>query len=192
MAAAGRVGWTEAAALAVAAPWVQMVGRLRCLVQGCCHGGPVHAWWAIRYHHPSSRVVRASGLAGVPVHPTPVYSMVGNAVLGCLLARWWWGGVPPAWVFGAYLAIGGGLRFVEEHSRGEPHTPVVWGLRVYQWFALVSVAVGVATMSWWTGEWSRAEGGGAWGWVVWPAVAGWMAGMGVDVPGSSRRFARLT
>ncbi|MGD8278469.1 MAG: phosphatase PAP2 family protein, partial [Gemmatimonadota bacterium] len=27
-------------AWAVAAPWIQAIGRLRCLVQGCCHGGP--------------------------------------------------------------------------------------------------------------------------------------------------------
>jgi hypothetical protein len=28
------------AGMALAAPWIQMLGRLRCLVQGCCHGGP--------------------------------------------------------------------------------------------------------------------------------------------------------
>ena len=31
---------TLLAAFALASPWIQAVGRMRCLVQGCCHGAP--------------------------------------------------------------------------------------------------------------------------------------------------------
>src|ERR1035437_3411037 len=30
--------WVVLAAICIAAPWLQGIGRLRCLVQGCCHG----------------------------------------------------------------------------------------------------------------------------------------------------------
>jgi membrane-associated phospholipid phosphatase/protein-S-isoprenylcysteine O-methyltransferase Ste14 len=36
--AMGANAWVVCAAISVAAPWIQGIGRLRCLVQGCCHG----------------------------------------------------------------------------------------------------------------------------------------------------------
>lgn len=35
--------WVVCAAICIAAPWIQGIGRLRCLVQGCCHGHPIEA-----------------------------------------------------------------------------------------------------------------------------------------------------
>ncbi|MBL8960010.1 MAG: prolipoprotein diacylglyceryl transferase, partial [Gemmatimonadetes bacterium] len=75
------------AAYAVAAPWIQAVGRLRCLVQGCCHGGLTDAGVGICYRHPRSRVTQLPDLAGRPVHPTPLYSIAANLILAALLAR---------------------------------------------------------------------------------------------------------
>ena len=43
--------WPVLAALVVAAPWIQGIGRLRCLVQGCCHGRPAADHVGIRYNH---------------------------------------------------------------------------------------------------------------------------------------------
>ena len=63
--------WLLLAAMAVAGCVTQPFGRLRCLIQGCCHGRPVNAAWGIRYRHPRSRVLRLSALGGVPLHPTP-------------------------------------------------------------------------------------------------------------------------
>jgi len=60
-------------AFAVALPWVQAAGRLRCLVQGCCHGAPASVRAGISYRHPRSRVTQIAGWAGVPLYPTPLY-----------------------------------------------------------------------------------------------------------------------
>ena len=49
-------------ALAVAAPWIQAIGRLRCLVQGCCHGGPAPDWLGIRYFTAARVSATSSGL----------------------------------------------------------------------------------------------------------------------------------
>ena len=43
----------------------------------------------IRYEHPLSRVVRLTDLGGVPVHPTPLYSMVWMFIVGWVLVRLW-------------------------------------------------------------------------------------------------------
>ena len=77
--------WSLLAAYAVAGPWVQACGRLRCLVQGCCHGCESSEFVGIRYSHPRSRVVRLAHLVGVPIHPTPLYSILANAVTAQIL-----------------------------------------------------------------------------------------------------------
>src|SRR5438270_14072929 len=55
--------------------------RLRCLVQGCCHGRVAHTSVGIRYAHTRSRMCRLSTLAGGPVHPTPLYSILCNIII---------------------------------------------------------------------------------------------------------------
>lgn len=189
---AGVPFWPLAGAIVIAAPWVQGLGRFRCLVQGCCHGAPTDAPWAIRYHHPSSRVCRISHLEGTPVHPTPLYSLAWCAVLGLFLLRLRFLDTPAPLVAGLYLILNGLARFVEESYRGEVQTPVKGGLRLYQWFAAASVAAGV-TLSFLpsTTPWPAPNLG-------WPAIPAalaigllyWFA-MGMDFPDSNRRFSRL-
>jgi protein-S-isoprenylcysteine O-methyltransferase Ste14 len=181
------------AAWTVAGPWVQAIGRLRCLVQGCCHGAPAAARIGIRYFHNRSRVTQIAGLTGVPLHPTPLYSILGNGVSGLVLLRLWTAGAPPSLVLGLYL-IGNGLaRFVEESRRGEPQTPILGGLHVYHWFALLGVLLGIgATMLGSTPPDVPFAGFDA-RLALTSAGFGLLAGfaMGVDFPASNRRFSRL-
>ena len=136
-------GWYLAGAFAVAAPVIQGVGRLRCLVQGCCHGRPADAWLGIRYTQPISRVCKLAHLGGVPVHPTPLYSLLGNAAIFGLLARLWIEGTDLAFVTGAYFILTTCARFMEEGYRGEPQTVRWAGLPIYQWLALASRCMGL-------------------------------------------------
>ncbi len=183
--------WRLAAALATAAPVVQGIGRLRCLVQGCCHGRPTGIP-GIRYFDPRSRVCRFTENNGVMVHATPVYSIAGNLLIAGLLLRLWSVAAPASFVVGIYLLLQGLARFVEEHFRGEPRTPIVGGLRLYQWLAMASVAAGAIL----TVIPTRAV---AWpeSFNAWLVADGLLVGlvyafaMGVDFPASNRRFARL-
>jgi len=59
------------ASLALAATWTQAVGRLRCLVQGCCHGRPISFGEGVRYCRAESRAVALAGVRGQPHHPAP-------------------------------------------------------------------------------------------------------------------------
>ncbi len=136
--------WMILGAYSVAGPWVQALGRLRCLVQGCCHGSPASEMVGVRYHHPRSRVVRLSPWAGQPIHPTPLYSILGNVLTALVVWRAWVVGMPASFVAGLFLILNGLGRFVEESSRGEEQTPVAGGLRLYQWIALAGVGGGAA------------------------------------------------
>jgi prolipoprotein diacylglyceryltransferase/protein-S-isoprenylcysteine O-methyltransferase Ste14 len=134
--------WLILAAYGVAATVVQAFGRLRCLVQGCCHGRPAGDDVGIRYRHPRSRVTRLSDLAAQPLHCTQGYSIAANAVVFVILLRLWTAAAPLSLIAGMYFVLTGLGRFVEEHFRGEPQTRIVAGLRVYQWLAIASVIAG--------------------------------------------------
>ncbi len=133
----GTDAWLMLAGYSVAGPWVQSAGRLRCLVQGCCHGRMATEAVGIAYRHPRSRVTRLSELGGLPLHPTPVYSILWNVVIAVVLGRLWFLEVPFSMIGGLYLILTGLGRFVEEAYRGEPQTRSYWGLRFYQWIAAV-------------------------------------------------------
>lgn len=189
--AAGALFWVVAGAFAAASPWVVLIGRFRCLVQGCCHGCPIEGSPGIHYRHPRSRVSFVSRLAGVPLHATPVYSMLCNIVVGALLARLWSVGAGLSLIAGLYLLLSGIGRFVEESRRGESQTQTVGGLRIYQWFAVLSAIAGAAITALPSPSAPSAD----------PSVGAMLGGvaagltfafaMGVDFPGSNRRFSRL-
>jgi len=181
------------AVVAMETPWLQALGRLRCLVQGCCHGFEAPEGVGIRYWKPRSRVCTLAGLRGVPLHPTPLYSILGNFVIGVLLLRLWSLGAALSLIAGTYLVAAGIARFVEESYRGEPQTLVVGGLRIYQWMAVLSFATGIVlTMvpgSYPPGHAIAFDARILFAGVVYGLLTGFA--MGVDYPGSARRFARL-
>lgn len=184
--------WTVLASISFAAPWIQAIGRVRCLVQGCCHGRPTRAVQGIRYTHPRSRVCRLAHLSGTPVHATPLYSILWNLWTGLALLRLVSLHVAPAMVAGIYLILSGAGRFVEEAYRGEPQTKRILGLPIYQWIAVLTIVAGAAMTAVHT---SINVGPPEFRSSVLPVavacgIATWFVA-GVDFPESSRRFARL-
>lgn len=181
------------AAFAIAAPWIQAIGRLRCLVQGCCHGHPASPAVGICYHHRRSRVTRLANLANAPLHPTPLYSILSNAVIGVVLLRLWFLGASDGLELGIYFILAGLARFVEESYRGEPQTRQVGGLHIYQWFTIGSVIAGMVCTT-------LPSEPHVLGFVPPTPALWWVAlsmgllsgsAMGVDFPNSNRRFSRL-
>ena len=185
--------WLLLGALCVGGPWVQALGRLRCLVQGCCHGRLAPASMGICYRHPRSRVYRAEELRGNPVYPTPLYSILWNAYIALAIWRLWVLHFPLHFIGGIYLLLNGLGRFVEEAYRGEPQTPVFAGLRLYQWIALSTIVIGALLTA--LGHSSPAPAP-EFHWQALPPalLIGILCAfaMGIDFPDSNRRFARLT
>lgn len=185
--------WIALAAFAVAGPWIQAAGRLRCLVQGCCHGRATVDVPGIRYTHPRSRVCRLAQLAGVPVHATPVYSILWNFVVGAALLRLLAVHAPGAMICGIYFLLSGAGRFAEEAYRGEPQTLVWCGLHLYQWIAAFTFVLGAVftvipspTMN----SFAPLSAGSILLAIACAAICWFVSG--VDFPEASRRFARLT
>jgi phosphatidylglycerol:prolipoprotein diacylglycerol transferase len=63
--------------IALGAPLAQAVGRLGCLINGCCHGIQTNVPWAIIYTHPNS----ACRVCNVTLHPTQLYFFLWNMVV---------------------------------------------------------------------------------------------------------------
>ncbi len=185
--------WLLLAACCVGAPWVQAIGRLRCLVQGCCHGRAASPRIGIRYLHPRSRVSCLADLRDSPIHPTPLYSILWNAYVALAMWRLWVLHFPVHFIGGIYLLLSGLGRFVEEAYRGEPQTPVFAGLRIYQWIAILTFLIGALITALGRSD-SAPEPQFHWQALGIAALFGivcWFA-LGVDFPDSNRRFARLT
>jgi len=104
-----KVGITESTgdAFAVAVPMAQAVGRIGCLLNGCCYGTASSLPWALP-------------LADVTRHPTAVY----ESVLLVGLAAWLWSNRlkprPAGHLFRRYLVGYATIRFVLEFFRGDP------------------------------------------------------------------------
>jgi protein-S-isoprenylcysteine O-methyltransferase Ste14 len=188
----GQDGWGLLAATAIAGAIAQPFGRLRCLVQGCCHGRAADARWGIRYTHPRSRVTRLSALGGIPLHPTPLYSIAWTSFVALVLLRLWLLAAPLSFIVGCYFVLIGLGRFVEEHFRGEPQTATWGGLRLYQWLAIAFV-VGGAGVTAIASRPAPPPAGFALGAVPIVVALGLVCALayGLDFPRSSRRFSRL-
>jgi protein-S-isoprenylcysteine O-methyltransferase Ste14 len=135
--------WLMFAAFSVVVPWAQGVGRFRCWVQGCCHGKLTTEQTGICYHHPRSRVLVNSNMGHLPLHNTQLYSVISSFIIGFILTSLWINNVNMPTITGLYFILTGLSRFVEEHYRGEPQTPIYFGLRLYQFLAIGFVLLGM-------------------------------------------------
>lgn len=178
-------------ALSMAAPWIQFIGRFRCLVQGCCHGKPSSIDLGICFHHPLSRVNKISELKGVYLYPTQLYSMGTNFLTGLILYRCYSMQMPATFIIGLYLILNGLARFVEEHYRGETQTSYWLGMRFYQWLALASIFFGAVFTC--INSNIKLSFYGTNDSLISAAVSAIIVTIayGVDFPNSTKRFARL-
>jgi protein-S-isoprenylcysteine O-methyltransferase Ste14 len=184
--------FTLLGSFALAGPWIQSIGRLRCLVQGCCHGKPSGKNIGIRFTHQYSRVNKISGLSGIPLHPTQLYSIGSNIVAGIFLFRFYNVGMSSSFIIGMYFIFNGLGRFVEESFRGEAQTPYWAGMRIYQWIAIINILLGAL--------FTTIPASGIL--LFQPNIISFFLAIGigifvtiasgVDFPESNRRFARLT
>lgn len=181
------------AACAMASPVVQAVGRVRCLVQGCCHGRPTSGP-GIRYINDHSRVCRISGLKGKNLHNTQLYSIAANLSIQLILIRMWFGGCSSEVLAGFYLILNGAARFVEEAYRGEVQTPRIRSLRMYQWLAIFSIVAGISFTMLPTSTTLGFDPYFSIPLLLTIITCGltWAFAMGMDFPTSKARFSRLT
>jgi prolipoprotein diacylglyceryltransferase len=135
-------------AFAVAIPLGHAIGRIGCLLGGCCFGTPCTLPWAITYPEGSiahltqmvTGVIPETATMSLAVHPTPVYEIIFNlALFGYLWQKRGTYKVRGS-SFRLYLAAYGLFRFFEEFVRGDSPFPEVGFLKAPQWLLLAAVA----------------------------------------------------
>ncbi len=127
----------------------QAIGRIGCLMAGCCWGGRCDLPWAITYTDPRAHANVGTPL-GIPLHPFPVYAMIFNLTLYGVLAWLYRKGLAAGRVFASYLMLYGAGRFLLEFTRGDAERGFVFHgtLSTSQFIGLLLVATGAAIWIW--------------------------------------------
>ena len=117
---------------AIVLPFSIGLGRIGCLIAGCCRGEPFDGPWAISYAD------------GIPRHPAPLYEMLFHWAMGFLLIALWRRQVLFGRLFAFYLACYGVFRFLTEFVR---ETPKAYGeLSAYQIMSLAMIVAGLVAI----------------------------------------------
>jgi hypothetical protein len=186
---------TIALAGVLAAPFVQAIGRIRCLVQGCCHGIKMKKPIGIRVWHPQSRVVVLSGLKGEYLLNTQLYSILFNVLLGLLLwGMWLTQNMNCSFIIGQYIILTGIERFAEDAYRREKQTRMRKGLRENQWIAIGALISGVIITLLPSTLPSQCVGSFDLAFLATVLIGGLLTAfaMSMDFPKSQVRFSRLS
>jgi phosphatidylglycerol:prolipoprotein diacylglycerol transferase len=109
------------------------IGRVGCLLVGCCRGIPWDGPLAIAY---SDNVWR---------HPAQAYEIVFHISMGLLLRALWRRQILFGRHFALYLAAYGVFRYFTEFLRETPKAFA--GLSAYQWLALAMIAAGAIALA---------------------------------------------
>ena len=114
---------------AVILPFSIGIGRIGCLIAGCCRGVPWDGPWAITYAD------------GIPRHPAPLYELLFNIATGFVLLALCRRQILFGRLFAVYLIAYGSFRFGIEFIRetAKPYD----GLSAYQLMCLVMVVAGL-------------------------------------------------
>jgi phosphatidylglycerol:prolipoprotein diacylglycerol transferase len=112
-------------------PFSVAIGRVGCLLSGCCRGAPTSLPWAV------------TDPDGIARHPAPVYEILFQLTIGGLFVWMVRNERMKGRVFALYLVLYGTFRFFTEMIRDTPRLfgGVVSG---YQVLALALVLVGAA------------------------------------------------
>ncbi len=111
-------------------PFTIAIGRIGCLMAGCCGGLPYDGWCALR------------GPDGIPRYPTQAMEIVFQLSMGLLFLGMVKRGMLFGRLFSLYLIAYGAFRFVTEFLRDTPK--FFGGLSGYQFLSLVMMALGAA------------------------------------------------
>ncbi len=142
-------GWRTMDVMVPSLALSHAIGRIGCLMAGCCWGRVCDLPWAITYTDP-----RAAANVGTPLHialhPFPAYAAIFNFALYGFL-EWLYGRrLAPGRVFASYLMLYGVGRFVLEWTRGDEARGFVLSglLSTSQFIGLVLFVLGLGVNLW--------------------------------------------
>jgi phosphatidylglycerol---prolipoprotein diacylglyceryl transferase len=111
--------WTVTDVFAPGIALGHVIGRVGCLLAGCCFGRQTDVPWAITFHDPFAGETAGTPL-GVPLHPTQLYEAGAELlILGLLLFTERRGRPFPGRTFWSYMLLYAVSRFIIEFYRGD-------------------------------------------------------------------------
>ena len=135
--------WTSGDLFAPGIALGYMVGRLGCLMAGCCFGKPTDVAWAVTFTDPIANLNVGTPL-NTPLHPTQLYeAAAGLIILVLLLAIERRGRSFPGrtfWLFVLFYSIS---RFIIEFYRGDDRGLVLDLLSTSQFISVVLAPLSV-------------------------------------------------
>ncbi len=139
--------WTTMDVFAPGIALGHVVGRLGCLMAGCCYGKPTDLPWAITFTDPVAAANVGTPL-NIPLHPTQLYEAGAELlILGLLLAAERRGRPFPGRTFWGYMLAYAVSRFIIEFYRGDPRGAIL-DMSTSQFFSLVIGPLSVAMLIW--------------------------------------------
>jgi len=111
-------------------PFTIALGRVGCVMAGCCLGLPCDGWCAVR------------AADGVPRYPATLFEMIFQLAVGALFVVLVKRGLLYGRLFSLYLVLYGAFRFLTEFIRDTPK--FFGGYSGYQALSLVMIALGAA------------------------------------------------
>lgn len=138
--------WTTTDVFAPGIALGHIVGRLGCLLAGCCFGKPASVPWAVTFDDPAAQAISGTPL-GVPLHPTQLYEAGAEAlILIFLLLFERRGRAFPGRTFWSYMLLYGVSRFVVELYRGDSRGLVFDTLSTSQFVSALLVPLSIVML----------------------------------------------
>jgi phosphatidylglycerol:prolipoprotein diacylglycerol transferase len=138
--------WTTTDVFAPGIALGHIVGRLGCLLAGCCFGRPTTMPWGITFRDPAAMANVGTPL-GVALHPTQVYEAGAEALILAFLLVWEKKGRPfPGRTFWTYMLLYAMSRFVIEFYRGDSRGMVFDALSTSQFVSVVLVPLSIVML----------------------------------------------
>ena len=137
--------WTTADLMAPGIALGHVVGRLGCLLAGCCYGRPTDLPWGLTFTHPAAAANVGTPL-GIPLHPTQIYDAGAELlILILLLVTERRGRLFPGRTFWLYMLLYAISRFIIEFYRGDDRG-MIMGMSTSQFVSLLIVPIAIVML----------------------------------------------
>jgi phosphatidylglycerol:prolipoprotein diacylglycerol transferase len=138
--------WTTCDVFAPGIALGHVIGRMGCLMAGCCYGRPTTLPWGITFSDPFAATNVGTPL-GVALHPTQLYEAGAEAIiLGLLLSTEGRGKPFPGRTFWGYMLLYAISRFIIEFYRGDPRGTVFGVLSTSQFISVILIPISLAML----------------------------------------------
>ena len=137
--------WSAADMYAPGIALGHVIGRLGCLLAGCCYGRPTDVAWGLTFTDPVAAANVGTPL-GIPLHPTQLYDAGAELlILIVLLATERRGRGFAGRTFWLYILLYAISRFIVEIYRGDPRGTLM-GFSTSQFVSLVIAPIAVVML----------------------------------------------